>query len=79
VRRIDGVGNAFLINDDDNFGMEGDEILMRHAILLAIRQFQCERMKSIVKPFSDLLDYHVSNLSPGECESTPHGGIIFRP
>ena len=36
VKRIDGVGNAFLINDHDNFGMKGDEILMRHAILLAV-------------------------------------------
>ena len=69
VKWIDGVGNPFLINDHDNLGMEGDEILMGHAIFLTVRQFQRERVKSIVKPFSDLLDYHLCNLPPGGYES----------
>lgn len=69
VKGIDRMGNAFLIDDHDNSGVECDEILMRHAELLAVAQFKSERAKSIVKPFSDLIDNHRRSVYERDCKS----------
>jgi hypothetical protein len=79
VQRIDGVRNAFLIDDHENFRVQGDKILMRNAISFTVRQRQRERVKSITQPLSDLLDYQDCNLPPGGGESRLHAQIVFAP
>ena len=69
MKGIDRVGNSFSIDDHDNFVMERDEIFVRHTELLAVRQFQSERMKTILQPASDLFDDHGRNLLLHENES----------
>ena len=63
VNRIDGVRNSLLIYDHNDFGMERDEIFVRHAEFLAVPQLQRERMKTILQAASDLLNNHGGNVS----------------
>ena len=58
MKRTDRVGDSLLVYDDHDFWMESDEILVRHAQLLSIRQFQGERMKAILQTASDLINNH---------------------
>ena len=63
VQRADGGRDALLVYDHDDFGMDGDEILMWHTDFPAAGQFQRERMESVLQPTSDLFNDHRINLS----------------
>ena len=62
MQRADGVRNALLVNDHDELGMDGDVVPMRHADFFAARQFERERMKTVLQPAFDLLNNHGRNL-----------------
>ena len=69
VKWTDGVRDAFFSYDHNCLGMNSDEILMRHSNLFSTRQFQGERMKTVLQPTSDLLDTHGDDLASGFIEA----------
>jgi hypothetical protein len=69
VKRADRVRDSLLVYNHHDFRMDRDEILVRHTDLLAIREFQSERVKTILRTASDLPDYHGAKLSLRVLES----------
>jgi hypothetical protein len=48
MERVDGVGDASLVNDYYHPGMNRNEILVRHGKLLAVGQLEGEGLKTIM-------------------------------
>jgi len=81
MKRIDGMGDALLVDDHDHLWMHCDKVSMRHRISPSTGQFECERMKSLVEPLPKPINDHgmtvirhpiaAQGFSRQECRAAP--------